>query len=163
MCPERNTQIRMQHAGRKIQHGFSIVSAIFLLVILAALGAFMLTFSTVQHTTSMQDVQGAKAYQAARAGVEWGAYQILQNTAGSFASNCRAAAPSPGPAQVLPALGGTLAGFAVSVGCTAISYNEGTRTGANPVWIYRIASTSTIGVLGQTSYVERQIQVTIEN
>ena len=58
--------------------GFSIVSAIFLLVVLSLLGSLMLTFSTVQHITGAQDVQGSRAYQAARAGIEWGLYQLLQ-------------------------------------------------------------------------------------
>ena len=53
-----------------LQGGFAIVSAIFLLVVLAALGAFMLTFSTVQHATSAQDIQGSRAYWAARAGLQ---------------------------------------------------------------------------------------------
>jgi len=45
--------------------GFAIVSAIFLLVVLAALGAFMVTFSTTQHTAAATDLEGTHAYQAA--------------------------------------------------------------------------------------------------
>jgi len=54
------------------QRGFAAISAIFLVVVLAALGAFMVTFSNMQHLTSAQDVQGTRAYWAARAGLEWG-------------------------------------------------------------------------------------------
>ena len=57
--------------------GFAIVSVIFILVVLAALGAFIVSVSTSQHIGSALDVQGVRAYQAARAGIEWGLYQQL--------------------------------------------------------------------------------------
>ena len=59
------------------QRGFSLISAIFLLVVIAALGTFAVTISTTQHMGAAQDVMGARAYQAARAGIEWGAYRLL--------------------------------------------------------------------------------------
>ena len=159
MYPDRNTSKR--HADLRPQRGFSIVSAIFLLVILASLGAFMVTFSVVQHTSSAQDLQGARAYQAARAGVEWGEYQILQVAGAGFAANCRATGVA-GTSQTLPALAGTLAGFNVVVTCVATSYAEGDRiAGVNPVWIYRIGATAQAGTAGQANFVQRQIQATI--
>lgn len=57
--------------------GFAILSAIFILVVLAALGAFILSISSQQQIGSALDVQGVRAYQAARAGIEWGLYQQL--------------------------------------------------------------------------------------
>ena len=59
--------VRRQHAG------FAIVSAIFLLVALALLGAYMVSFSNTQHITSAQDVQGSRAYWAAKGGLQWAA------------------------------------------------------------------------------------------
>src|SRR3990172_9634013 len=58
--------------------GFSLVSGIFVRVVIAAVGTFAVTLSTTQHQSAALDVMGARAYQAARAGVEWGAYQALQ-------------------------------------------------------------------------------------
>ncbi len=53
MCPDQIPHCPSVRAlATAAQRGFSIVSAIFLLVVLATLGAFMVTFSTVQHTTS---------------------------------------------------------------------------------------------------------------
>jgi len=77
MCLDRITPCLRRPPQRALravvrQRGFSVIAAIFLLVVLAALGAFMLTFSTVQQTTGTQDLQGARGYQAARSGVEWG-------------------------------------------------------------------------------------------
>ena len=47
----------LQH---RAQRGFAIVSAIFLLVALAALGGFIATVSTTQHIGSAQDFQGTQ-------------------------------------------------------------------------------------------------------
>ncbi|MBA3034054.1 MAG: agglutinin biogenesis protein MshP [Gammaproteobacteria bacterium] len=64
--------------------GFAIVSAIFILVVLAALGAFILNISSSQQIGSALDVQGVRAYQAARAGVEWGLFQAQSTAAYNF-------------------------------------------------------------------------------
>lgn len=88
--------------------GFSIVSAVFLLVVLAGLGAAILNIATVQHASSAMDVQGARAYQAARAGVEWGLYRQIRD------GSCVA---DPGTSFALPA-GTTLSQFTVTVVCT---------------------------------------------
>jgi len=68
---------RHKRRSVKSQSGFLLVTAIFLLVILAALGAFILTISGTQQTSSALDVQGSRAYQAARAGIDWASYQLL--------------------------------------------------------------------------------------
>ena len=78
----------------KKQRGFSLVSAIFLLVVIAALGTFAVTLSTTQQQSSALDVMGARAYQAAQAGIEWGAFQVLPNSAAVFATTCRTAGTS---------------------------------------------------------------------
>lgn len=61
----------------RARKGFAVVTAIFLLVVLAALGVGMLMFSRAQQVSSSYDVQGARAYQAARAGIEWALYRRL--------------------------------------------------------------------------------------
>ena len=140
---------------RKIQQGFSIVSAIFLLVVLAFLGAAMVTFSTSQQQASALDVLGARAYQAARAGIEWGAYQVLPNSAVGFAAACRAA-PASG---TLPAgtLAGTLSNFAVTVNCYSSAHSDAAAT----VTMYQLTSTASQGAVGSMDYVVRQLQVSI--
>ena len=90
-----------------MQRGFALVSAIFLIVALAALGVYMARIASIQHTNALQDLQGSAAYQAARSGAEWGAYQITQERAvnagtGKFAENCRAGVAVVG----LPVLSG---------------------------------------------------------
>lgn len=126
------------------ESGFSLVSAIFLLVVIAALGTFAVTLSTTQQQSAALDVMGARAYQAARAGIEWGAYQALRN------GSCVASTP-------LAAMPGTLAGFAVTVACTPTATTEG----GVAVTIYQLTSTATQGAVATPNYVERQMSVTI--
>lgn len=96
------------HRSRRRAGGFTIVAAVFLLVVLAGLGVALVNISTLQHAESALDVQGARAYQAARAGVEWGLFRQLRPTpaAACFADTTFA----------LPA-GSTLSSFSVTVRC----------------------------------------------
>lgn len=56
--------------------GFALMNAIFLLVVLAFLGVVMVTLSGVQSRTPVFALQGARAYHAARSGIEWGIAQV---------------------------------------------------------------------------------------
>ncbi|MDO8412597.1 MAG: hypothetical protein Q7S51_02285 [Gallionellaceae bacterium] len=133
---------------RKLQQGFSLVTAIFLLVVLGGLGAMMMTFFTAQQQSSALDVLGSRAYQAARAGIEWAAYNVESQPAGT-----QWVCPTP---QQSLTLGGTLAAFNVSVTCATASFVEGGTT----IYIYDIVSSAS-GVNGATvgspDYVERVI------
>ncbi len=135
-----------------MQHGFSLVSAIFLLVVIAALGTFAVTLSTTQHQSAALDVMGARAYQAARAGIEWGAYQVL--TPGAI--NCSLVGASNPVA--MPASPSTLSSFTVDVSCW--SYAPVSEA-ADTVTMYQLTSTATQGTVATTDYVERQMTVTI--
>lgn len=106
--------------------GFAIVSAIFILVVLAALGAFIVNISANQQIGSALDVQGVRAYQAARAGIEWGLYRVQSSAAynfsygpgpgpvGTAAPNTRTCPASP--ASFVPTAP-TLGGFTITVSC----------------------------------------------
>ncbi|CAN5895074.1 hypothetical protein BH11PSE12_BH11PSE12_13350 [soil metagenome] len=134
------------------------MSAIFLLVILSVLGVFMLSISTMQQTTSAQDSQGSRAYQAARAGIEWGTYQILnpENTNPATAPyNTQYACVSPAANPVAPAA--SLNNFVVKVVCTVNTYTES----GNRISVYQIESTATFGSAKSPNYVERQLRASI--
>ncbi|WP_395007246.1 agglutinin biogenesis protein MshP [Undibacterium sp.] len=108
-----STTPRSRHCvARKTMRGMSLVAAIFLLVVLAALAAAMIAVSTTHQSSSAIDVQGARAYQAARAGIEWGLYRQLRPipSAACFATTTFA----------LPA-GNSLSGFTVTVTCSLTS------------------------------------------
>lgn len=123
------------------QHGFAAIAAIFLVVILAALGGFMVTFSNTQQLTAAQDLQGSRAYWAARAGLSWGIAQVTASPA-----NC----PSGAPASV--------EGFALTVTCSRSSYADGAST----VVVYRFESRASAGTAGSANYVERSVSAAVE-
>ncbi len=127
--------------AQRAQKGFAIVSAIFLLVALAALGAFMVSFSNTQHLTSAQDVQGSRAYWAAKGGIQW--------AAGVIAATAACPVGQPGFAD----------GFNVTVTCQSNAYQEGV-TARTVFWLQATASAG--GAVGSTAYVERQIQAFVE-
>ena len=139
---------------RKRTGGFSLISAIFLLLVVAVLGAYVATVASNQHIAGALDVEGARAYQAARAGVEWGAWQVLRSPGGGFSTSCDAAPYS----QALAGLAGTLSGFAVQVDCVSTATTE---AGVN-IRVYRLTVTASKGSVGSMSYVERQLQAVIE-
>jgi MSHA biogenesis protein MshP len=145
MCPER--------ANHRRQAGFSLVTGIFLLVILAALGAFLVTVSGLFQVSSALDIQGARAYQAARAGIEWGAFQSLRNGV------------CPAPTNLTFA-GTGLADFTTTVTCTEPpAYTEQSAT----VIVDQISATAcnqpAAGACPNaapgSNYVERQISITV--
>jgi len=130
------------------QQGFLLPAAIFILVILAALGAYALNITSVQQNTSLQDTQGTRAYQAARAGVEWAAYRVLDP--GNVALVACPVSPS--------AL--NIDNFVVSVTCSrSVDYNEqGTD---HTIAMYEISSTASFGAVGTINFIQRQIQLTV--
>lgn len=112
--------------------GFTLVTAIFLIVVMGALSAYLVSLTTLTLSASQLDVLGARAYQAARAGAEWAAFEVLTPVA---------SAPPACPASPthLSGLGGTLAPFIVSVECAASGpETEGDRN----LRTYRIAVTA---------------------
>lgn len=130
------------------ESGFVLPTAIFLLVVLAALATYMVSLSRTSQLSGGLDIQGERAYLAARAGIEWAAWQVVDP------QNLQ---PSPTPCPASPTtltLTGTLAAFAVNVSCTRTLATDG----ANAVATYQITSTATSGAVGEVDYLERQIQ-----
>ncbi|MDO9467254.1 MAG: hypothetical protein Q7J36_08125 [Thiobacillus sp.] len=129
------------------ESGFVLPTAIFLLVILAALAAYMVSLSRTSHISSALDIQGSRAYLAARAGIEWAAWQVV-DPQGLQVS------PAPCPAPTTLTLEGTLAAFSVDVSCIPFVETDG----ADTVAIYQITSTATSGLPDEVDYVEREIR-----
>jgi MSHA biogenesis protein MshP len=141
---------------QKRARGFVLPSAIFLLVVLASLAAFLVTISQAMSVTSAQDVLGARAYQAARAGIEWGLHQSLDP------AHATAVAPdNPAWPNMPGCAGGDLAieGFAVAVRCV---YNDYQESGSiRRIRVYRLTATASAGAVGSMGFIERQVEVTV--
>jgi MSHA biogenesis protein MshP len=146
----------MKTAGIKrrasAESGFVLPSAIFLVVILAALGGYMVTLSRTSHMSGALDIQGSRAYQAARAGMEWAAWQVVNLPPVALPNPVPTPCPLPFPSSFTPT--GTLAAFAVTVTCVRTAHDDGGAL----VEVYQVTSTATSGVPGTVDYVDRQIQ-----
>jgi MSHA biogenesis protein MshP len=129
----------------KQQQGFSIVMAIFILVVMGLLGGYMVRLSGVQQMTSVYALQGARAYLAARAGLEWSIARLTN--AGTCADvNAQTALTFA-----------DMNGFTVKLTCTSTAYAEGSK---NPV-IYQINALGEYGAYDSVNYMARQLEVSI--
>ncbi len=134
--------------NRRHSPGFALPSAIFLLVILASLGAFVLSVSTSQHIGAALDVLGARGYQAARAGIEWGLFQSLHN------DSC---------GSTTLAFGGTgLSEFSTAVACTRTTADElGTTVTADQITATACNQPPCPNGAPGPNYIERQLSARV--
>jgi MSHA biogenesis protein MshP len=152
---------------RRAARGFAIVTAVFIIVALAAIAVAITMISTRANSGQAIDIIGSRAIVAARAGVDWGAYQVLDPsnataTAGNaplpncpgvaLAAACpTAASPS---SSTLPAggfAGSVLNGIGVTVTCSCADFVESGRN----IRVFQLRGTATTGA-NQTA-VERSV------
>jgi MSHA biogenesis protein MshP len=149
----------MKHLLHRTQQGFAAIAAIFLVVVLAALGGFMLTFSNTQQLTSAQDLQGTRAYWAARAGLEWGV--------GSVVASATVPPSCPPEPNATPAISTTVlatafdGGFTVTVSCTRSSFQEGAAVANRFIYTFTSVARSA-GAVGTVGFVERSLTASLE-
>lgn len=129
---------------RRRQRGVSIITGIFLLLLMSVLAAVIANVVSTAHITQAADIGGARAYQAARAGAEWGLFQLDPNAQSATLPNCVNGTPP-------------IPGHAVVVSCQSWDATEGTRQ----LRIYRITSLATANGV-KAPGIERQVQVTVE-
>jgi MSHA biogenesis protein MshP len=70
--------IFMRLQARRKSAGVAIITAIFLLVVVAGLAVAVVSLTTAQQDASAKDLQSQRAYQAAKAGIEWALFRALQ-------------------------------------------------------------------------------------
>ena len=142
----------MRHFSRP-QRGFAAIAAIFLVVVLAALGGFMLTFSNTQQLTSAQDVQSSRAYWAAQAGLEWAIAGVVATAPVPPEVLPQATCPVPDP----PA---SVDGFTLGIECSWRDYSEAGAT----IRIFQFTSVakSADAVVGSVGFIERSLSATME-
>ena len=123
--------------------GFTLIVAIFLLVVLASAGAFMLNISGVQRQTTTFSILGSRAYHATRSGLEWGVHQAVNNT------TC--------PADTFTLTQAGLNNLDVTVSCTSTDHDQaGTTTR-----VFRISSMADFGNLGDPEYISREMEANV--
>jgi MSHA biogenesis protein MshP len=125
--------------------GAALVKALFLLVMIGLLAAFMVTMSLSQRATSTKSLISTRAYYGAKAGLDWGIQQAV--AAGSCAAS-----------TTLNLAGTGLAGVSVTVTCAASEHAAGSGN-----FVYYLTSVATTGTLGGPGYAERRMQATVSN
>lgn len=125
--------------------GFSLVPALFLLVVLGILGAVVVRVSMVSQQTVVLTMQATRAYAAARTGIEHASYRAVNG--GSCAGT------------TLSLSEGGLAGFTVVTSCASTTHTEGPTT----VTVYRLESFASAGAYGTPDYVSRRLRATVSD
>ncbi len=125
------------------QNGFTIVQAIFILVVLGMLGTYMVTLSTVQQGIATQSLLQARAYQSARSGLEWGVKSVTDNSV-CFTT----------PATF------TLGGYTLVVSCANVGNYDEAGTTYN---VYNLSSIASYADISSPDYVSRALEVTIHD
>ena len=155
---------RVRAPSGKSQRGFLVIAAVFLIVVLAGLVAYLATVSSTTQAASAADLSSARALQAARAGTEWGMYQLLRG-AGAFTTSCDGAGAT---ATSNRNFGSTLSSFTVTITCTRVTVTEG----AGSVKAYKLVSNAcNVPVSGACpnatttsgTYVEREVSLSLTN
>lgn len=128
------------------QAGFTLVTALFLVVVGALVSLYLVRMGSVQSSTTDLALNGSRAYMAARAGTEWAIHRTVAGTL---------ACPTSSTFNLTEQ---DLAGFQINISCSRSSYSES----GNTVIVTDITSTATLGSYGVSpDYVYRQVQVTV--
>ena len=131
------------------QEGFSLITALFVLIVFATLGAYMAGLFSLQTQTVNLSLVESKVLAAARLGAEYGIYRGVSACACPADDNFTLAQ-------------GAYAGFNVQVNvtCTFQVYQEGGSRPYDRYRVYFVNSTATYGVFGAPEYVSRQMSTT---
>jgi len=131
------------------QGGFSIVMAIFILVVLSLLGGYMVKLSGVQNATAVNAVQGARAYQAARSAIEWSIAKIITS-----AGDCRGVTDDSALAALTEV---NSFNITLSFIYPPIDFSEGETN----FTVYKINSKSEFGSYENAGYISRTVEMSI--
>lgn len=161
----------MSRSQQSTARGFLLPSAIFLLVILAALGAFIVNVSTSQHLGMALDIKGERAWQAANAGMEWVRYKLASNPGSPSCPVNVTPWPSTSASSSLSFTNTTtLTDFYATVECNLLTPTTPTPTDVQGIqtWVFEVRVTACSpaaaaeprcpGTPTATGYAERQLQ-----
>jgi MSHA biogenesis protein MshP len=132
-----------QVSGRRLG-GFALVPALFLIVVVGLLAVIAVRITTAQQQTVVLGLQQARALAAARAGIDWAAYNALNGNCAGGTLNLAAA---------------SLAGYTVVVTCAATAFSDGNGS----FQAYSISATATFGNYGSADFARRVVHATFTN
>ena len=128
------------------QRGFGLVAALFVIIVITLVIAAMARLSTTKHGSNSLALQQARAYQAARAGLEWGISRAFN--AGSCSNSA------------VNMAGGGLSEFTVSLTCSSTSHTD---DDGSSLTIYRLTAQAQNGSAGsRPDYAFRSLTAVVE-
>jgi MSHA biogenesis protein MshP len=131
-------------AGARRGGGFALVPALFLVVVVGLLAVIAVRVTTAQQETATLSMQQARALAAARAGIDWAAYNALNGSCAGGTLTLSAA---------------SLAGYTVVVTCVATAFTDG----GGSYQSYSIGATATFGNYGSADFSQRVVRATFTN
>jgi MSHA biogenesis protein MshP len=135
------------------QHGFGLVAAMFLIIIVAAVIAAMARLAVTQNATNSLAIQQARAYQAARAGIERGLFTVTRPF------KCG------DPAPTAPAGSFAIDSFFVAISALSpapLSGQDLPEEGTAKHYFYTVRATASNGNVGDPDYAYRRLEVVAE-
>jgi len=130
----------------RTERGFSLVVAVFVILVLAALAAFAIRVGASQQYAASSDLLIARAQAAAASGIEYGANRALR------------AASCPASVALAPTAVG-LKGFTVTVTCAVSAH----QIGLNVYQAYALSATAQRGNYGTPDFVSRTVTRSVTN
>lgn len=136
------------------QRGASLITAIFLITIVASLAALGVQLNASQRQTANFGALGDRAHAAAQSGIEWGAYRALNgNCVGGAGTNVNLTE-------------GALNGFSVQVWCVDRGLQNDCPPPpavAVPYRVWDITAHARWGAFGSAEYTSRQLSKRFTN
>ncbi len=123
------------------QRGFTLVSAVFVVVVVSMLAGFLVNIESGQRGTGVLRLMSARAERAAQSGMEWAVARVLIDDA-CIADGTRFALAGP-----------ALRGFEVELNCTATAVVEGVRR----YQTFTLRAFARYGRPGGEDYFQRQL------
>ena len=121
--------------------GFILVTVLFLIAVVAVMAVVMSTTSSVQNLTTVYSLQQARAFFAARSGLEYGIDRAVN------------AGVCTNGAVALPGIS-----FTVTVSCSSV---PGINEGGSITTVYQLSATATTGTFGGPGYVTRTVRTMV--
>jgi MSHA biogenesis protein MshP len=137
--------MKPRSAAKHRQRGSALLVALFLLIVVAGLGAMAIRIGATQQQVSNLTLIEARANAAAYSALEYGTYMIKNGGA----ANCTTL-PVP-----IPATAGALNGYAVVLRCTRLATDAGD--------VYDLTGSATHSVYGNPDFVQRSRSRRVSN
>lgn len=157
--------MKTRSGGMQKQHGFAMVTVVFLLIALAAIVAAVSGLLTRGAQATVLDVHQARATEAARAALQWAAWQV-RDPQGTLVPGATAL-PNCFASPTTLTLPAPLAEYTVSVTCARTP-----DAGASPNYyaedqrrlaIFLLTATASVGAANAPDRVERRLEMRVES